>query len=168
MNIIEKQVEAQLEASKMKKRRSDLIKRHFLKVWRIVWKHYQNAIQRTLIVAQLKAIDKNRLKLHDALIKTESILTTQIRFEKINLTNFLFRRKVSDIIFSICLCEWSRQISQHVIMNCDLQNYRSRLIMLKKVDTLTYNAFIDNIKELKVSIVWLIWTELLTQFSLAV
>ena len=151
MNIIEKQVEAQLKVSKMKKKRSDLIKRHFLKLWRIVWKHYQNSLQKTFIVAQLKVIDKNKLKLHDTLIKTESALTTQIRFEKIDLTNFLFRRKIFDIIFSICLCEWSRQISQHVIMNCDLQNYRSRLTMLKEVDTLTYSALIDNIRELKAS-----------------
>ena len=152
MNIIEKQVAAQLKTHKMKKKRSDLTKRHFFNLWRIIWKHYQNSIQRTFIAAQLKAINKKRLKLHEILIKTESALTTQIRFEKINLTNFMFRRRVFNVIFSICLCEWSRQISQHVIMNYDLQNYRSRLTMLKEVDTLTYSALIDNIKELKTSI----------------
>ena len=166
MNV-EKQVATQLKARSMKKKRSDLTKRHFLKLWHIVWKHYQNFLQRAFIVVQLKAINKNRRKIHKTLIKTKSALTTQIRFEKINLTNFLFKRKVSNIIFSTCLCEWSRQTSQHIIMNCDLQNYRSRLTILKEVDTSTYSALIENVKELKLSTAWLIKTELLTQFSLA-
>ena len=62
MDITEEQAAAQLEARCMKKKRSDLTKRHFFKLWRIAWKHYQDSLQRTPTAAQLGAIDKNRLK----------------------------------------------------------------------------------------------------------
>ena len=168
LDVTEEQNALQSKARSMKKKRDDFVKKHFRKIWCIVWKRYQNSLRRTLSIAQSEVIDKRRLELHETLIKIESALTTQIRFEKINLTNFLFKQRVLSMTFSICLCEWSRQTSQHVIMNCDLQNYKSRLTMLKEISVHSYNALVEDTKRLKLATAWLMRTELLFQFSLAV
>ncbi len=48
----------------------------------------------------------------------ESSLTTQIRMGRIELADYLFSRRVSDIVSSVCTCDWSRQNVKHIILQC--------------------------------------------------
>ncbi len=110
-------------------------------------------------------IFKKRFKFHDKLFKIKSNLITQMRIDRINLTNYLFHRKMFTIIFSICSCNWFKQITKHIILFCS-NHYIYKDNMLRVVETQNYNTFFDTAKNLKEAMKWLMKTNLLTQFFL--
>ena len=133
------------------------------KEWQRIWIRYKQTLIRALIVTQQQSISKKRLKSHRLLTKIESSLATQIRSEKIELADFLYRRRVLDVISSTCVCDWLKQTSRHIIMNCQFYNNRDD-ILLESVQS--YEILISESKRLKMMIAWLMKTNLLSQFSL--
>jgi hypothetical protein len=53
-----------------------------------------------------KNIDKKRLQLYDQLKKIENSLSIQIRIEKIDFVDFLFKRKILEVTSISCRCDW--------------------------------------------------------------
>jgi ribonuclease HI len=64
------------------------------------------------------APSKKVLQLHDGLTKRQSAILVQMRTEKIGLRDFLFRRKVPDILDPMCDCQEGRQTVRHVLLVC--------------------------------------------------
>ncbi len=77
---------------------------HHVVRWKQKWKIYCDIVF-TSISTQTENIDKKRLQLHDQLKKIESSLSTQIRIEKIDFVDFLFRQKIFEITSISCRCD---------------------------------------------------------------
>jgi hypothetical protein len=133
--------------------------------WKRVWDEYQTTNERRICVTLTSRIFKKRLKLHDKLFKIESNLITQMRTDRIDLTNYLFHRKMFTIVFSTCSCEWFRQITKHIILFC-LNHHIYRDNMLRVVETQNYSTFLNTAKDFRKAMRWLMKTNLLTQFFL--
>jgi hypothetical protein len=110
-------------------------------------------------------IFKKHFKLHDKFFKIESNLITQMRIDRIDLTNYLFHRRIFTIVSSTCSCDWFRQITKHIILFC-LNHHIYKNNMLRVVETQNYSTLLDTAKELKKAVRWLMKTNLLTQFFL--
>jgi hypothetical protein len=69
------------------------------------------------------------------------------------------------IVFSICSCEWLKQITKHIIFFCSNHHiYRDN--MLRVVETQNYSTLLNTAKNLTETVRWLMKTNLLTQFFL--
>jgi hypothetical protein len=64
------------------------------------------------------APSKKVLQLHEGLTKRQSAILVQLRTEEIGLRDFLFRRKVPDILDPMCDCREGRQTVRHVLLIC--------------------------------------------------
>ena len=131
--------------------------------WQKSWRLYRNSLTSSTS-AQIAENDSARIRLHENLTKTQSSLITQIKCEKIDFADFLHRQRVSTVSSSACQCEWHSQTAKHVIMFCT--NY-SRDDMLVVVRTTNYRRMINSNKKLKIVTSWLMRTELLFQYALA-
>jgi hypothetical protein len=105
------------------------------------------------------------MKLHKDLIKSKSFFATHMRTRRIELTDYFF--------FSSCIHrvnielsrEHSRQTLRHILFYCrDWSKNRQR--MLRDDETTNMSKLLNIAKSLKVSIIWLMKINLLTQFSL--
>jgi hypothetical protein len=81
--------------------------------WKRVWNEYQKTNERRICVTLTSKIFKKRLKLHDELFKIENNLIMQMRIDRIDLTNYLFHRRILTIVSSICSCEWFKHHEAH-------------------------------------------------------
>ncbi len=102
--------------------------------WKKIWDKYQTTNERRICVTLTFKVFKKRFKLHDKLFKVESSLITQMRIDRIDLTDYLFHRKVLTIVFSICSCDWLKQITKHIILFCS-NHHIYRNSMLRVVET---------------------------------
>ncbi len=152
-----------LEQWKFHRQRKRKIDAHHVVRWKQKWKIYCDIVF-TSISTQTENIDKKRLQLHDQLRKIESSLSTQIRIEKIDFVDFLFRRKIFEVTSISCWCDWDNQTIKHVIMFCELMNDKSS--MLSVVDITDYHQMMTSSKRLKIIIKWLLRHDLLSQFAL--
>jgi NAD(P)-dependent dehydrogenase (short-subunit alcohol dehydrogenase family) len=134
--------------------------------WKRIWDEYQTTNERRICVTLTFRVFKKRLKLHDKLFKAESSLITQMRIDRIDLTNYLFHRRVFTIVFSTCSCDWFKQITKHIILFCS-NHHIYRDSMLRVVETQNYSMLFDTAKDLREAVRWLMKTNLLTQFFLA-
>ncbi len=132
--------------------------RFHMKRWKKRWIEYAFFVLAS-ISTQIDLVDKKRLKLHDQLKKIESSLTIQIRIEKIDFASFLHRRKILDVKFIFCRCDWSNQTIKHVIMFCSFMNDRNQLF--KDVDINDYHVMTHSSKKLKTIVKWLMQHDLL-------
>jgi hypothetical protein len=107
------------------------------------------------------------LKLHDNLFKAESSLITQMRTNRIELTKYLFHRRVFIIVISACFCDWFRQTLKHVMFFYS-NHSRTRESMLFIVETQNLRRLLNINKKVKVMTRWLMKTNILTQFSLTI
>ena len=64
------------------------------------------------------APSKKVLQLHEGLTKRQSAILVQLRTEKIGLRDFLFRRKVPDVLDPMCTCQEGRQTVRHILLTC--------------------------------------------------
>ena len=131
--------------------------------WQASWRSYQ---ERTPVPTPAKSgsLSKKRIKLHETLAKAESALAIQIRSEKIGLAAFLHRHRVPDVSSPNCSCGWHKQTTKHVIMFCNLNDYRKTL--LNTIGTNNYRLITESSKAMKLVTKWLMKTGLLSQFSL--
>jgi ribonuclease HI len=71
---------------------------------------------------------KKVLQLHEGRPKRESALLIQLRTEKIGFNDFLFARRVPDVISPRCDCGARRQTVAHVLLYCSKRrNLRNRI-----------------------------------------
>jgi hypothetical protein len=140
-------------------------KKWLQKKWKNVWSEYQTSEKRKVCVTLLSRIFKKRLKLHENLIKVESNLVTQMRIDRINLTKYLFHRRVFTVSFLTCTCEWFKQFIKHVVFFCFKHNH-TRKNMFFVVKTHDFRQLLEMFKALSIITKWLMNTDLLTQFSL--
>jgi hypothetical protein len=135
--------------------------------WKRFWSEYQTKNRRRDCVALTSQIFKKRLKLHDNLFKIESSLVTQMRTNRIELTKYLFHRRVFIIVISACSCGWFRQTLKHVVLFC-LNHSRTRESMLLVAETQNLRRLLNINKKVRVMTRWLMKTDILAQFSLTI
>jgi hypothetical protein len=107
------------------------------------------------------------LKLHDNLFKIENNLITQMRTNRIELTKYLFHRRIFIIVISACFCDWFKQTLKHVMFFCFNHNC-TRENMLLVVETQNLRRLLNINKEVKMMTRWLMKTNIFTQFSLTI
>jgi len=133
--------------------------------WEQQWKKYKKCIADVNIIsAQRSHLFNKMIKMRDDLQKTESILATHIRIERIDLNVYLHLRNISSINSSRCNCERSHQTAKHVLMHCsNWTHLRSR--MLRDVDFLNYQIIVAITKDLRAAARMMMKTKLLKQFK---
>ncbi len=144
-----------------------ILKKMLHKKWKNVWSEYQASSEQRACVALSFQCFKKRLKLHENMTKIENNLVTQMRIERIDLTKYFFHRRVLIVSTSICSCDWFKQFLKHIVLFCSAYN-DIRESMLHVVETHNFRQFLDESKCLKIVTRWLMKTDLLTQFSLAI
>ena len=96
--------------------------------------------------------------------ENKSALITQIRIENVKLTNFLYKRRVSNINLSTCLCDHQKQIMKHVIVSCSQHN---RIEIKNEKESINYRNFINTAAELKKFTRWVMKLRILIRFTVA-
>ena len=135
--------------------------------WKQTWSAYQAAHQRHPCAALTEGLSIKRLGLHKNFSKSESSLIIQMRTERIGLADYLFSRRVPTFASPACSCGWARQTLKYVLLSCPrFVNGRSN--MCRDAGTTDYRRLLTTEKGLRASARWLMRTNLLTQFSLAV
>jgi hypothetical protein len=137
----------------------------FLREWKNMWSAYQTKNRRRVCETLLKDITSKRMKLHKNLFKLKSSFAIHMKTRRIELTDYLFFRRVLIVLTSDCLCEHSRQTLRHILLFCREWS-ESRQRMLRDDETTNMSRFLNTAKSLKASIIWLMKINLLTQFSL--
>jgi hypothetical protein len=84
-------------------RRLKVYKKIFNVKWKQIWATYQTKHTRNLCLTLTNDITVKRLKLHEKLTKFENSLATQIRTNRIKLTDYLFSRKMSNVVSSVTI-----------------------------------------------------------------
>jgi len=133
--------------------------------WNQRWKKYRERVTDiNAISAQRLHLSNKMIKMRDYLQKAESILAMHIRIERIDLNAYLHSRNVSDMNSSRCNCEWSHQMTKHILMHCsNWSHLRSR--MLQDADFLNYWIIIIITKSLRAVVKMMMKTKLLKQFK---
>ena len=100
-------------------------------------------------------------------MKTKSNLIIQMRTEKIGLAKFLHACKIPGFDHSNCFCEASKQMSEHVLMNCSLMPKRNEIWRAMGGEAKKYRRFMSTPRATKALTRWFIKADLLSMFSLA-
>jgi hypothetical protein len=129
------------------------------------WNVYQIKNRRRVCETLTKDISSKKLTLHRILFKSENALIIHMRMNRINLANYLFFRRVSTMLTSSCICDYSRQTLKHVLLFCN-DRTTNKQNMFKENETTNLRKFLNIEKKLKTSIDWLMKINLLVQFSL--
>jgi hypothetical protein len=159
-----RQVVCRREKERRSLKQSFLIKL-FLKKWRNIWSAYQTKNRRRVCETLMKNITSKRMKLHKNLIQSKNFLAIHIKTKRIKLINQFFFRRVFIVLTSSCFYKHSKQTLRHILLFCkDWSKNRQR--MLRDDETTNMSKFLNIAKNLKVSIIWLMKINLLTQFSL--
>ncbi len=137
----------------------------FLREWRNMWSAYQMKNRRRICETLTKNITSKRMKLHKNLIKSKSSFAIHMKTKRIKLINYFFFRRVFIVLTSNCFCEHSKQTLRHILLFCrDWSKNCQR--MLRDDETTNMSKLLNIAKSLKISIIWLMKINLLTQFSL--
>jgi hypothetical protein len=105
------------------------------------------------------------MKLHKDLIKSKSFFAIHMKTKRIELIDYFFFRRIFIVLTSDCFCEHSKQTLRHILLFCrDWSESRQR--MLRDDETTNMSRLLNISKNLKISIIWLMKINLLTQFSL--
>ncbi len=133
--------------------------------WNQRWEKYRERVADVnTISAQRLHLSNKTVKMHDDLQKAESTLAMHIRIERINLNAYLHFRNVSGMNSSWCNCEWSHQMTKHVLMHClNWLHLRSR--MLQDADFSNYQILVIITKSLRAVAKMMMKTKLLKQFK---
>jgi hypothetical protein len=86
---------------------------------------------------------------------------------RIELTKYLFHRRVFIIVISTCFCDWFKQTLKHVMFFCFNHN-RTCENMLFIIETQNFRRLLNINKKVKVMTRWLMKTDILAQFSLTI
>jgi hypothetical protein len=109
--------------------RTKVYKKIFNNKWKQIWIAYQTKHSRDICLMLTNDITIKRLKLHEKLIKLESNLTTQIRTKRIELTDYLFNKRMSKIVSFACFCDWIKQNVKHICLFIDESMKRNHVLI---------------------------------------
>jgi hypothetical protein len=130
-----------------------------------MWSAYQTKNRRRICETLMKNITSKKMKLHKSLIKSKNSFVIHMRTKRIKLIDYFFFRRILIVLTSDCFYEHSRQTLQHILFFCrDWSENRQR--MLRDDETMNMSKLLSISKNLKISIIWLMKINLLTQFSL--
>jgi hypothetical protein len=111
------------EMQKSNKMKKESMKKTWHKLFRVKWQQSWNVYQirnrRRVCETLTKNISSKRLTLHKVLFKSENALIIHMQTKCINLANYLFFRRVSTMLTSSCICDYSRQTLKHVLLFCN-------------------------------------------------
>ncbi len=132
--------------------------------WNQWWEKYKECVADVNVIsAQRSHLSKKTIKMRDDLQKAERTLAMHIRIKRIDLNTYLHSRNVSDMNSLRCDCEWSHQMTKHVLMHCsNWSHLRSR--MLQDADFSNYWIIIIITKNLRAVAKIMMKTKLLKQF----
>ncbi len=132
--------------------------------WNQWWEKYKEHVADVNIIsAQRSHLSNKIIKMCDDFQKAESILAMYIRIERIDLNIYLHFKNVSDMNSLQCDCEWSHQMTKHVLMHCsNWLNLQSR--MLQDADFLNYWIIIVIMKSFRAVAKMMMKMKLLKQF----
>ncbi len=133
--------------------------------WNQWWEKYRERVADVnAISAQRLHLSNKTIKMRDDLQKAESTLAMHIRIECIDLNVYLHFRNVSGMNSLRCNCEWSHQMTKHVLMHClNWSHLRSR--MLQDADFSNYWIIVVITKSLRTVAKMMMKTKLLKQFK---
>ena len=133
--------------------------------WNQQWKKYRECVADVnAISAQRLHLSNKMIKMHDNFQKAESTLAMHIRIERIDLNVYLHFKNISNMNNSWCNCEWSYQMTKHVLMHClNWLHLRSR--MLQDADFSNYQIIIIIMKSFKAIAKMMMKMKLLKQFK---
>ncbi len=134
--------------------------------WNQWWEKYRERVADVNVIsAQRSYLSNKMIKMRDNLQKAESILAMHIRIERIDLNVYLHFRNISDMNSLRCNCEWSHQMTKHVLMHCsNWLHLQSR--MLQDADFLNYWIIIIITKNLRAVAKMMMKTKFLKQFRM--
>ncbi len=134
--------------------------------WNLWWENYKKRIADIdAFFAQRFHLFKKSIKMRDDFQKIESILTTHIRIERIELKIYLHLKNMSSANSSWCNCKWNHQTVKHILMHC-LNWMHLQLNMLWNVDFTNYWIIISITKNLRATARMMMKTKLLKQFKM--
>jgi hypothetical protein len=90
-----------------------------------------------------------------------------MRTNRIDLAKYLFHRRILIIVIFACFCDWLRQTLKHVVFFCFNHNL-TRESMLLVIETQNSRRLLNINKRIRVMTKWLMKTNILAQFSLAI
>jgi hypothetical protein len=133
--------------------------------WRNMWNAYQTKTRRKVCETLMKNITSKKIKLHKNLIKSKRFLIIHMKTKRIKLIDYFFFRRVFTMFTSNCFCKHSKQTLRHILLF--YKNWlKNRQRMLRDDETTNMSRLLNIAKNLKISIIWLMKINLLTQFSL--
>jgi hypothetical protein len=135
--------------------------------WQQTWNAYQTKNRYRVCESLINDISNKRLKLHKILTKSENAFVTHMRTKRIELTDYMFFRRVFIVLLFDCFCDYSRQTLKHVLFFC-INKIINKQRMFKIDEKTNLRKLLNIEKKLKTSINWLMKINLLTQFSLIV
>ena len=106
------------------------------------------------------------VKQHAAFHKIESMMITQIKTDRIDLTAFLNKMWVFEIEFSVCQCDWARKTAAHVIEHCFCFAGIRHQIADSHTDWVNIRSLISSSEEICKLVKWFIQLQILLQFNL--
>ena len=155
-------IEKQKTTNKQKQFSQKKLTNHFVRFWKNRWKKHQTKSFRNPTSTRIKKIEKSTIQLHQEFAKAESVLATQIRIENVELANFLYKRRVSGIESSACLCDHQRQTMKHIIVSC---SQHDRTEIENERESMNYRSLTNTTAELKKLTKWVMKLRILTQFT---
>jgi hypothetical protein len=157
------------EVQKSNNMKKKLMKKTWHKLFRVKWQQSWNVYQiknrRRVCETLTKDISSKKLTLHRILFKSKNVLIIHMQMNRINLANYLFFRRVSTMLMSSCICDYSRQTFKHVLFFCN-DRATNKQSMFKKDETTNLRKLLNIEKKLKTSVDWLMKIDLLAQFFL--
>jgi hypothetical protein len=140
------------ESNKMKKKSMRKTWHKLFRVkWQQSWNVYQIKDRRRVCETLTKNISSKRRTLHKILFKSESVLITHMRTNRIDLANYLFFRRVSTMLTSSCICDYSRQTLKHMLLFCN-DKATNKQSMFREDETTNLRKLLNIEKRLKTSI----------------
>ena len=146
--------------------------------WRRRWqKEYDEATRqrprRHKEAADEPLFTEEAVRRHDGLCKVESSVLVQARTGKIGLRDFLFRRRVPDVVTPLCSCSHAeRETAEHLVLRCDNVSRRRRTWLQERAQPLRtsrdFAAALQCPKRAKLIARWILGTSRLREYRLAV
>ena len=94
------------------------------------------------------------IQIHQNLSRAQSSIATQVRSEHIGLNAYLYRRNVPGVGKPCCQCGYPSQNIKHMVMSCP-RWAKGRGELLRKLTTRSFEAMVNNVKDVTTIAQWI-------------
>jgi hypothetical protein len=146
--------------------------------WRLRWQaEYDEAMRqrprRHKEAADEPLFTEDTVRRHEGLYKAESSVLVQARTGKIELWDFLFQRRVPEVVTPLCSCSRTeRETAKHLVLRCDNVSEQQRTWLQERAQPLCtssdFAAALQCPKRAKLITRWILGTGRLREYRLAV